>query len=165
MKTLWFSNKIGYIFSDFNQLISDIHHACSFTNKKLSTTKFWLPYSRFVAVLGYQQPGTIRTRSLGALTLCLSRWQTMTTKNGSYRFGYICFTLRPAIFEIPGCWELEYTKWPRNYLKHLTSQVSCIHWILTPGDQIILPFALRPEVFKIQSCWKSEIHRIIPEWP
>ena len=52
---------------------------------------------------------------------------------------------------------------PQNYLKYLTSQVSCIHWILIPGAQISLRFALRPAIFKIQDCRKSEMHPMTPE--
>ncbi len=54
---------------------------------------------------------------------------------------------------------------PQNYLKHLTSQVSRIHWILIPEAHISLRFTLRPAIFKIQDCRKSEMHPMTPECP
>ncbi len=59
----------------------------------------------------------------------------------------VCFTLRHAVFEA----HIGNTpNDPQNYLKHLTSQVSCIHWMLIPEAQISLRFALRPAIFKVQ---------------
>ena len=45
-------------------------------------------------------------------------------------------------------------------MKHLTSGVSCIHWMVTPEAQILLRFALRPAIFETQGCRKSEMHRM-----
>ena len=54
---------------------------------------------------------------------------------------------------------------PQNYLKHLTSQVSCIHWIFIPEAQISIRFALQPAIFKVQDCQKLEMHPMTPELP
>ncbi len=40
------------------------------------------------------------------------------------------------------------------------SQVPCIHYVLTPKAQMLVPFTLRLAVFDIQSYLKSEISKM-----
>ena len=51
---------------------------------------------------------------------------------------------------------------PKLSLNTQQLQLHYIHWILTPGAQIVVRFAPQLAVSKIQGCQKSEMHQMTP---
>ncbi len=77
---------------------------------------------------------------------------------------WVCFALRPAVFEIQSCPKLAKSEMHRmtsNDIEHLTVK-STFHTLGNyPNAQILVRFALRPAFFQIQGCQKREIWEML----
>ncbi len=75
----------------------------------------------------------------------------------------LCFSLRPAVFEIPACGKC--TEWPQNDFKHLI--VKCTLYTLNTNPRGPAFTLFRSTTSRLWGTRLSKIgiHRMTPEWP